>query len=187
MGGLIAIGAQIIITIYVMADLLYIFKNISSWPIFDSSADTAYGIIAIGHEAYGIIAIGQVAHGVICIGQISFGMLSIGQVGLGLLFAFCQCGGGLGFAIGQGVVATKVLYAQIGFGLWRVNKVQLGFNIGSSILCDTKLVEKCSCNGCGKKYDIKSDNRNVKRAVNGIMNSIKYPRYWPKKSKERIW
>ena len=139
-----------------------------------------------GDNAEGIIAIGRHAYGAIAIGQFAIGIISIGQISIGLLFALGQVGGGLCWSIGQCMASTKVIYAQIGFGLWRVHKAQLGFNIISSIMKKNKLVTYIKCR-CGyKRYNVISESDDVKCAVNGIMNSIRFPKYWPEKDAKRF-
>ena len=143
---LITITGQIIFTELVISDLIYIFENINSWPIYSLGEmfEPARGIISIGQRAHGIIAIGQFAHGIVAVGQVSFGIISIGQVSIGLVFAFGQVGGGLGVALGQAMIATRIIYAQIGLAAWKITRgAQFGFNIGASIMKRSKLLTSC--------------------------------------------
>ena len=102
-------------------------------------------------------------------------MFSIGKVGIGLLFTLCQVGGGWGIAIGQAVSATKVIYAQIGLAAWNVYRAQVGISLGSAIVKGNKLFSYDGCCCYCKR---------VSRGVHGIMNSLKYPSYWPEDAKK---
>merc|ERR1719203_103811 len=169
---LIAIAAEVVILYFISDHLQDLFAFVHEWPLYDYG-ENAKGIFAVGKTATGIVAIGQKAYGIISIGQMAFGLVSVGQVGCGALFSVCQIGGGLGLAIGQMVVATKVPFAQIGFGIWNVGKVQLGFNLLSSRMGSLNdLVVKCTC--CDK----------VKRAAHGLMRGLRYPSYWPQEHKQ---
>eukprot|EP01083_Nonionella_stella_P158193 514584_1 len=179
---IVTIGSQITITVMIVYDLVYIFSNIQNWPVYGDGKE-ARGIIAIGKNAYGVIAIGQTAHGIICIGQICFGVISIGQVGLGLLFIFSQVGVSSGYGISQLTICTKVLYTQIGSALWNIHKSQLGFNVGSSIINGTKLIDVLSWNS---NICICCFTNKVKHATYACMNSIRYPRFWPNDTKRLI-
>ena len=97
------------------------------------------------------------------------GIFSIGQVGLGLFFTLCQVGGGWGLAIGQAVCATKVIYAQVAMAAWNVYRAQVGVSLGTSIVRGDKLFSYHGCWCCHR----------VKRGVHGIMNGLRYPKYWP--------